>query len=139
MQRSLDSHIKVPHHSNPSTPSLCATLLTPIQDQVTRSHKHLWRRWTRAAVGCAKSSKAPACGPAPRSVFQTVLATAGVVALADAGFASRMDNMMVNSIRKFTTVKKAPTTLPYCPNPHAQAPHCLPPSSASTVMNSFKP
>ena len=38
--------------------------------------------------------------------FQTVLATAGIVALADAGFASRMDDMMVNSIRKFTTVKK---------------------------------
>ena len=72
---------------------------------MTRSHKHLWRRWTRAAVGCAKSSKAPACGPAPRSV-QTVLATAGIVALADAGFASRMDDMMVNSIRKFTAVKK---------------------------------
>ena len=110
MQQSLDSHIKAPHHSNPSTPSLCATLLTPIQDQVTRSHKHLWRRWTRAAVGCAKSSKAPACGPAPPSGaaqrFQTVLATAGIVALADAGFASRMDDMMVNSIRKFTAVKK---------------------------------
>ena len=29
--------------------------------------------------------------------FQTVLATAGVVALTDAGFASRMDDMMVNS------------------------------------------
>ena len=38
--------------------------------------------------------------------FQTVLATAGIVALADAGFASRMDDMMVNSIRKFTAVKK---------------------------------
>ena len=38
--------------------------------------------------------------------FRTVLATAGVVALADAGFASRMDDMMVNSIRKFTAVKK---------------------------------
>ena len=38
--------------------------------------------------------------------FQTVLATAGIVALADAGFASRMDDMMVNSIRKFTTIKK---------------------------------
>ena len=38
--------------------------------------------------------------------FQTVLATAGIVTLADAGFASRMDDMMVNSIRKFTTVKK---------------------------------
>ena len=35
-----------------------------------------------------------------------MLATAGVVALADAGFASRMDDMMVNSIRKFTAVKK---------------------------------
>ena len=38
--------------------------------------------------------------------FQTVLATADVIALADAGFASRMDDMMVNSIRKFTAVKK---------------------------------
>ena len=34
------------------------------------------------------------------------MATAGVVALADVGFASRMDDMMVNSIHKFTTVKK---------------------------------
>ena len=38
--------------------------------------------------------------------FQTVLATAGIVALADAGFVSRMDDMMVNSIRKFSAVKK---------------------------------
>ena len=38
--------------------------------------------------------------------FQTVLATASIVALADASFASRMDDMMVISIRKFTTVKK---------------------------------
>ena len=38
--------------------------------------------------------------------FQTVLATAGIVALADADFAARMDDMMVNSIRKFTAVKK---------------------------------
>ena len=38
--------------------------------------------------------------------FQTVLATAGIVALADAGFASRMDYIMVNSIRKFTAIKK---------------------------------
>ena len=47
-------------------------------------------------------------GLRPRTVqrFQTVLATARVVALADAGFASRMDDMMVNSIRKLTTVKK---------------------------------
>ena len=35
-----------------------------------------------------------------------MLVTAGAVALADAGFASRMDDMMVNSIRKFTAVKK---------------------------------
>ena len=35
-----------------------------------------------------------------------VLAAASVVALADAGFASRMDDMMVNSIRKFTAIKK---------------------------------
>ena len=38
--------------------------------------------------------------------FQMVLVTAGIIALADAGFASRMDDMMVNSIRKFTIVKK---------------------------------
>ena len=46
-------------------------------------------------------------GLRPRTVqrFQTVLATPGIIALADAGFASRMDDMMVNSIRKFTTVK----------------------------------
>ena len=35
-----------------------------------------------------------------------MLVTTGIVALADAGFASRMDDMMVNSIRKFTAVKK---------------------------------
>ena len=47
-------------------------------------------------------------GLRPRTTqrFQTVLATVGIVALADAGFASRMDDMMVNSIRKFTAVKK---------------------------------
>ena len=35
-----------------------------------------------------------------------VLVTIGIVALADAGFASHMDDMMVNSIRKFTAIKK---------------------------------
>ena len=47
-------------------------------------------------------------GLRPRTAqhFQTVLATAGIVALADAGFASRMDDMMVKSICKFTAVKK---------------------------------
>ena len=56
-------------------------------------------------------------GLRPRTAqrFQTVLATAGIIALADAGFASRMDEMMVNSIRKFVAVKKrvakAPTSL----------------------------
>ena len=47
-------------------------------------------------------------GLRPRTVqrFQTVLATAGIIALADAGLSSRMDDMMVNSIRKFTAVKK---------------------------------
>ena len=44
--------------------------------------------------------------PCTAQRFQTVLATAGIVALADADFASRMDDMMVNSIRKFTAVKK---------------------------------
>ena len=47
-------------------------------------------------------------GLRPRTMqrFQTVLATAGIIALADASFASRMDDMMVNSIRKFTAIKK---------------------------------
>ena len=47
-------------------------------------------------------------GLRPRTAqrFQMALATAGIIALADAGFASRMDDMMVNSIRKFTPVKK---------------------------------
>ena len=47
-------------------------------------------------------------GQRPRTVqrFQTVLATAGFVALPDAGFTSRMHDMMVKSIRKFTAVKK---------------------------------
>ena len=47
-------------------------------------------------------------GLRPRTAqrFQTVLATTGIIALTDSGFASRMDDMMVNSIRKFTAVKK---------------------------------
>ena len=47
-------------------------------------------------------------GMQPRTAqrFQMVLATTSVVALADAGFASCMDDMMVNSIRKFTAIKK---------------------------------
>ena len=47
-------------------------------------------------------------GLRPRTVqnFQTVLATASVIALVDSGFASRMCQMMVDSIRKFTAVKK---------------------------------
>ena len=47
-------------------------------------------------------------GLRPRTAqhFQTVLTTASIIALADAGFASRMDDMMVNSICKFTIVKK---------------------------------
>ena len=40
--------------------------------------------------------------------FQTVLATVGIVALTDAGFASRMDDMMVPSIHKFTAVLLQP-------------------------------
>ena len=47
-------------------------------------------------------------GLRPRTVqcFQMVLTTTDIVALADAGFASHMDYMMVNSIRKFAAVKK---------------------------------
>ena len=61
-------------------------------------------------------------GLRPRTAqrFQMVLATAGIVALADAGFASRMDDMMVNSIRNFAAVKKRAEDLavllqPACP------------------------
>ena len=47
-------------------------------------------------------------GLRPRTAqrFQTVLATRSSVALGNADFASRMDDMMVNSIRKFAAVKK---------------------------------
>ena len=44
--------------------------------------------------------------PCTAQHFQTVLATTCIIALVDAGFASRMDDMMVNSNRKFTAVKK---------------------------------
>ena len=44
--------------------------------------------------------------PCTMQRFQTALATAGVIALVDAGVASRMCQMMVDSIRKFTAVKK---------------------------------
>ena len=55
--------------------------------------------------------------PCTAQRFQMVLATAGIVALTDAGFASRMDDMMVNSIRKFTTVKKRADDLVELPHP----------------------
>ena len=47
-------------------------------------------------------------GLRPRTAqrFQTVLATASIIALVNAGFASRMDDMKVNSIHKFTAIKK---------------------------------
>ena len=56
----------------------------------------------------------------PRTVqrFQTVLATAGVVALADAGFASRMDDMKVKTIRKSAAVKKRVAKAPTNPASH---------------------
>ena len=54
------------------------------------------------ASGCRLCQIIQGAGLRPRTVqrFQTVLATAGIVALADAY------DMMVNSIRKFTAVKK---------------------------------
>ena len=59
-------------------------------------------------------------GLRPRTAqrFQTVLATAGVVALTDAGVTSHMDDMMVNSIRKFTAVKKRVAKAPTSPSSH---------------------
>ena len=52
-------------------------------------------------------------GLRPRTAqrFHTVLAIAGIVALADTGFTSCMDDMTVSSIRKFTAVKKCPDDL----------------------------
>ena len=55
-----------------------------------------------------------------------MLVTTDIVALADAGFASRMDDMMVNSFRKLTAVKKRADDLavllqPACPGPSLPA------------------
>ena len=69
--------------------------------------------------------------PRTAQCFQTVLATAGVVDLADVGFASRMDDMMVNSIRKFTAVKKRTDDLAVQLQPARLGSSLLPPSSAS--------
>ena len=80
-------------------------------------------------------------GLRPRTVqrFQTVQATAGIVALTDAGFTSRMDDMMVNSIHKFTAVKKRADDLAVLLQP-ARPGSSLPATlSASMVTNSFKP
>ena len=44
--------------------------------------------------------------PGTEQHLQTVLATAGVIALGNDGFSSHMGEMMVCSIRKFTAVKK---------------------------------
>ena len=59
-------------------------------------------------------------GLRPRTAqrFQTVLATVGIIALTDAGFASRMDDMMVNSIRKFAAIKKRVAKAPTSPASH---------------------
>ena len=55
-----------------------------------------------------------------RAAFPDGAGAAGIVALTDAGFASCMDDMMVNSIRKFTAIKKRADELavllqPACP------------------------
>ena len=43
--------------------------------------------------------------PGTEQRLQTVLATAGVIALGNDGFASHMGEMMVRSIHKFTAIK----------------------------------
>jgi hypothetical protein len=138
MQRSLHS-LKPPHHSNLSTKSY-APLLTPIQDPRPSYQKPQAPMEAMDVSGSRLCQIIQDAGLRPRTAqhFQMVLATTGVIALVDAGFTSRMYEMMVGSIRKFTAVKSARTTLPYYSSPRAQAPRCLPPSSASKVMNSLK-
>ena len=106
MQQSLDSHIKAPHHSNPSTPKSLRN--TAHSNPRPSDQKPQAPMEAMDASGSRLCQIIQGAGLRPRTVqrFQTVLATAGIVALADAGFASRMDDMMVNSIRKFTAVKK---------------------------------
>src|SRR3954469_21615961 len=107
MQQSLDSHIiKAPHYSNPSTPKSLRN--TAHSNPRPSDQKPQAPMEVMDASGSRLCQIIQGVGLWPRNAqrFQTVLATAGTVALADAGFASRMDDMMVNSIRKFTTVKK---------------------------------
>ena len=107
MQQSLDSHIiKAPHHSNPSTPKSLRN--TAHSNPRPSDQKPQAPMEAMDASGSRLCQIIQGAGLRPRTVqrFQTMLATAGIVALADAGFASRMDDMMVNSIRKFTAVKK---------------------------------
>ena len=107
MQHSLDSHIiKAPHHSNPSTPKSLRN--TAHSNPRPSDQKPQAPMEAMDASGSRLCQIIQGAGLRPRTAqrFQTVLATAGIVALADAGFASRMDDMMVNSIRKFTAVKK---------------------------------
>src|SRR3954465_250720 len=107
MQQSSDSHIiKAPHHSNPSTPKSVRN--TAHSNPRPSDQKPQAPMEAMDASGSRLCQIIQGVGLRPRTAqrFQTVLATASIVALADAGFASRMDDMMVNSIRKFTAVKK---------------------------------
>ena len=72
------------------------------------------------ASGSRRCQIIQGAGLRPRTVqrFQTLLATAGIVALADAGLTSCMDDMMVNSIRKFAAVKKRVAKAPTSPASH---------------------
>src|SRR5512140_2679226 len=107
MQQSLDSHIiKAPHHSNPSTPKSLRN--------TAHSNPRPSDQKPQAPMEAMDASSSRLCqiiqgaGLRPRTMhcFQMVLATANIISLADPGFASCMDDMMVNSIRKFTAVKK---------------------------------
>src|SRR3954469_14995250 len=107
MQQSLDSHIiKAPHYSNPSTPkSLRNTAHSNPRPSDQKPQAPMEAMDVSGSRLCQIIEDA---GLRPHTMqrFQKVLASAGIVALADAGFASRMDDMMVHSIRKFTDVKK---------------------------------
>jgi hypothetical protein len=68
--------------------------------------------------------------------LQTVLNTGCFIGLAYASFALDLEEMIINTINKFTDVKKRADDIVVL-SPRTRAPRCLPPSSASTVMIFF--
>ena len=86
MPQSLDSHIKAPHHSNPSTPKSLRN--TAHSNPRPSDQKPQAPMEVMDVSGSRLYQIIQGAGLWPRTVqrFQTVLATACIVALADAGF-----------------------------------------------------